>query len=101
MQDRPAVIQDIRHFNRYYTNRVGLLSRYHFDTKFTLTEARVILEIGRRGQHTLSGLSLDLNADKGYLSRLIKRLSSLRLVATRRDPRDGRVLLLGLTSLGA
>ncbi len=100
MGDRRAVIQDIRHFNRYYTNKVGLLSRHHFDTEFTLTEARVLLEIGRRGQHTLSGLSLDLNADKGYLSRLIKRLSSRRLLSTRPDALDGRMLHLQLTAEG-
>jgi len=99
-EDRQAVIQDIRHFNRYYTNKVGLLSRYHFDTEFTLTEARVLLEIGRRGEHTLSGLRLDLNADMGYLSRVAKRLSALGLVALRRDPSDGRMLVLELTARG-
>jgi putative acetyltransferase len=99
-EDRQAVIQDIRHFNRYYTNKVGLLSRHHFDTEFTLTEARVLLEIGRRGEHTLSGLRLDLNADMGYLSRVAKRLSALGLVALRRDPSDGRLLVLELTARG-
>jgi putative acetyltransferase len=98
--DRQAVIQDIRHFNRYYTNKVGLLSRYHFDTEFTLTEARVLLEIGRRGEHSLGGLRFDLNADMGYLSRVARKLSSLGLLALRRDPSDGRVLVLELTAKG-
>jgi putative acetyltransferase len=98
--DRQAVIQEIRHFNRYYTNKVGLLSRYHFDTEFTLTEARVLLEIARRGEHSLSGLRLDLNADMGYLSRVARRLSSLELLALRRDASDGRMLVLELTTRG-
>ena len=58
--DRRAAIQATRHFNRYYTNKLGLLGRYHFVSRFTLTEARVMLEIGRRGQHTQSGLCADL-----------------------------------------
>ena len=98
--DRSNVVQEIRHFNRYYTNKVGLLTRYHFDTEFTLTEARVLLEVGRRGQHTLGGLKLDLRADMGYLSRLVKQLSAHGLLVTRRDPEDGRVLVLELTRAG-
>ena len=94
MDDHGALVQEIRHFNRYYTNKVGLLSRYHFDTEFTLTEARVLLEVGRRGEHSLSGLRLDLNADMGYLSRVARRLSALGLLALRRDPSDGRMLVV-------
>jgi len=98
--DRGPVIQAIRHFNRYYTNKLGLLSRQHFVTGFTLTEARVLLEISRRGEHAQSGLCADLAIDMGYLNRVIKRLAALGLVATRRDPRDGRILILELTSAG-
>lgn len=95
-----SAVKSIRHFNRYYTNRLGLLSRYRFDTEFTLTEARVILEIARRGVHTQSALNAELKIDGGYLSRVVKRLAASGLVATRRGEEDGRVLMLELTSAG-
>ncbi len=95
-----AAHKSIRHFNRYYTNRLGLLSRYRFDTRFTLTEARVILEIARRGIHSQSALNAELKMDVGYLSRVVKRLVTEGLVATRRDAEDGRVLMLELTEAG-
>ncbi len=95
-----ALIRSIRHFNRYYTNRLGLLSRYRFDTRLTLTEARVLFEIGRRGAHTQGALKSELRIDGGYLNRIIKRLSALGLVDARKDEEDGRVLLLGLTAKG-
>jgi putative acetyltransferase len=98
--DAVALIKSIRHFNRYYTNRLGLLSRYRFDTRLTLTEARVLFEIGRRGAHTQGALKSELKIDGGYLNRVIKRLCALGLVEARKDERDGRVLVLGLTPKG-
>lgn len=95
-----AMVKSIRHFNRYYTNRLGLLSRYRFDTKMTLTEARVLFEIGRRGAHTQSGLAAFLKIDGGYLNRIVKRLVEWGLVEPRPDEQDGRVLLLRLTEKG-
>lgn len=97
---RITYIQAMRHFNRYYTNRLGLLSRYRFDTRLTLTEARVIFEIGRRGVHTQTGLCLDLKVDMGYLSRVVKRLAGEGLLSLRKDEHDNRVLLLTLTEDG-
>ena len=47
-----SAVPALRHFNRSYTNKLGLLSRYRFDTKLTLTESRVIFEIGSAGEHT-------------------------------------------------
>jgi len=99
--DPLAAVKSIRHFNRYYTNRLGLLSRYRFDTRLTLTEARTLFEISRRGAHTQSALRAELKIDGGYLNRIIKRLTALGLIATRKDEADGRVLLLELTAEGA
>jgi DNA-binding MarR family transcriptional regulator/GNAT superfamily N-acetyltransferase len=95
-----ALVKSIRHFNRYYTNRLGLLSRYRFDTRLTLTEARVLFEIGRRGAHTQGALKSELRIDGGYLNRVIKRLCDLGLADARKDERDGRVMVLGLTAKG-
>jgi putative acetyltransferase len=98
--DTPAAISSIRHFNRYYTNRLGLLSRYRFDTRLTLTEARVILEIGRRGEHTQSGLRADLKIDGGYLNRVVGRLAGEGLLQTSTDASDRRVRTIALSARG-
>ncbi len=98
--DSTEVVHSIRHFNRYYTNRLGLLSRYRFDTRFTLTEARVVLEIGRHGELTQSALRTNFTIDTGYLSRVVAGLIRDGYVATRKDDSDGRLLVLRLTATG-
>jgi putative acetyltransferase len=98
--EKAAAVCAIRRFNRYYTNRLGLLSRYRLDTRFTLTEARVLLEIGRRGELTQSALRAGLRIDAGYLSRIVKSLGGSGLVRGSRAPSDGRRLVLSLTPRG-
>ncbi|HVO37972.1 MAG TPA: helix-turn-helix domain-containing GNAT family N-acetyltransferase [Spirochaetia bacterium] len=97
---RGGAVQALRQFNRYYTNRLGLLSRYRFDTNLTLTEARVIFEIGRAGERTQSALGRDLKVDLGYLNRIVRRLGSAGLIETAPDRLDGRVSVLSLTAAG-
>jgi len=100
MTERALAIRAIRGFNRYYTNRLGLLSRYRFDTELTLTEARVIFEIGLARRHTQSALGRDLKVDMGYLNRVVRRLESRSLISIRQDQSDGRVSVLSLTGAG-
>ncbi len=97
---RASAVQTLRRFNRYYTNRLGLLGRYRFDTNLTLTQARVIFEIGHAGRHTQSALGGDLKVDPGYLNRVVKGLAARQLVSMRRDRHDGRVSVLALTRAG-
>lgn len=93
-------VDSIRHFNRYYTNRLGLLSRHRLGSDFTLTEARVLLEIGRRGEHTQGALASGLKIDPGYLNRVVKRLAALGLVERRPQEEDRRVAALTLSGNG-
>jgi DNA-binding MarR family transcriptional regulator/predicted GNAT family acetyltransferase len=97
---RGTAVQILRRFNRYYMNRLGLLSRYRFDTSLTLTEARVIFEIGLAREHTQSALGRDLKVDMGYLNRVVRRLADRGLISIRKDDHDGRVSLLALTEPG-
>jgi DNA-binding MarR family transcriptional regulator/GNAT superfamily N-acetyltransferase len=95
-----SAVEKLRRFNRYYTNRLGLLSRYRFDTALTLTEARVIFEIGLAGEHTQSALGRDLKVDMGYLNRIVRRHESRGLLSRRKADYDGRVSVLTLTEAG-
>ncbi len=94
------IIHDIRHFNRFYTNLIGLLSRYRFDSTYTLAEARVILEIGINDKYTITTLKEILKIDAGYLSRIVKRLIKSGIVEIEKSPSDNRINLLSLTKKG-
>lgn len=94
------VIETIRAFNRFYTNRIGALDRAFMDTPYTLTEARVIYELAAQGTTSASKLADELSLDPAYLSRLLKSFADAGLVETRRDPEDGRGRLLALTLRG-
>lgn len=94
------IIADIRHFNRYYTNLLGVLDKTVLDTGYSLTEARVIIEIGMRGQCIASNLVDTLTIDRSYLSRIIARLSKDGLLVKADSALDSRAHLLSLTAKG-
>ena len=93
-------IEQIRAFNRFYTNRIGVLDRAFMDTPYTLTEARVIYELAAHGTTSASRLTEELSLDPAYLSRLLKSFTDAGLLETTRDPADGRGRLLQLTLRG-
>jgi DNA-binding MarR family transcriptional regulator/ribosomal protein S18 acetylase RimI-like enzyme len=93
-------IEQIRAFNRFYTNRIGVLDRAFMDTPYTLTEARVIYELAANGTTSASRLTEELSLDPAYLSRLLKSFTDDGLLETTRDPADGRGRLLQLTLRG-
>ena len=54
-----------------------------------------------RGEHvTISALADDLGADKGQISRTVRELEDLGLIARTPDPDDGRSVLLAPTPEG-
>jgi len=93
-------IEAIRRFNRFYTRRLGLLDEGLLAGRFTLPEARVLYELGRRDDLTAAMLARELTLDAGYLSRLLDRLARRRLVGRVVSPADARARLLRLTRSG-
>ncbi len=96
----PEHIAAVREFNRFYTARLGLLRKRHLDGEFSLTEARVLYEIGAAPNITASALHNTLDLDPGYLSRLLAMMMRRKLVRHETSPADGREKLLSLSSLG-
>lgn len=94
------VIEDIRHFNRFYTKLLGVLDRTVLDTGYSLTEARVIIEIGMLGQCIANNLVDSLNIDRSYLSRIITKLSKEGFLIKEDSALDNRSNLISLTSKG-
>lgn len=93
-------ISALREFNRFYTARLGLLRRHHLDGEFSLTEARILYEIGANPKMTASTLCVALELDAGYISRLLSAFTKRKLVRQAASEADGREKLLTLTAVG-
>jgi DNA-binding MarR family transcriptional regulator/GNAT superfamily N-acetyltransferase len=99
-QPSAAQVDAVRRFNRFYTRQIGLLRDGMVDTRFSLTEARVIYEIGRAQEATATTVAAALGLDHGYLSRVVQGLSKAGLVTRKTSPHDRRQTLLGLSARG-
>ncbi|MGW6661491.1 MULTISPECIES: MarR family transcriptional regulator [Peribacillus] len=93
-------IADIRQFNRFYTNLLGVLDKHILDTGYSFTEARVILEIGLMEQCIANNLVDKLEIDRSYMSRIINKLSKDGLVMKENSALDNRTSLIRLTPKG-
>lgn len=93
-------VDAVRRFNRFYTRRIGVLRGGLLGTAFSLPEARVLYELGARGECTATGLGRDLDLDPGYLSRLLQGLRRRGLVQARSSREDARARVLSLTAKG-
>jgi DNA-binding MarR family transcriptional regulator/N-acetylglutamate synthase-like GNAT family acetyltransferase len=96
--DRVAAV---RAFNRFYTGRIGILGEGFLRTPHSLTEARVLYELGHRDVVEVAELRCELEIDAGYLSRLLSRLEDQALVTRERSEEDGRRQRVRLTEHGA
>ena len=90
----------VRAFNRFYTQKIGVLREGLVESPFSLAEARVLYELSRRERSTAGALCRGLGLDPGYLSRIVRRFEKARLVARRRSTEDGRQHFLALTKRG-
>lgn len=105
MEPRPAAasrtaVDAVRRFNRFYTARIGALGGRFLDTPHSLTEARVLYELGERGPATAAALAQTLEVDPAQMSRTVGRLVRGKLVSRTRHAQDGRAHQLALTARG-
>jgi DNA-binding MarR family transcriptional regulator len=96
----PDSVGTIRAFNRFWTNRMGLLAEGLLDSTFSLTEARVLFELATRNHPTATGIGRELGLDPGYLSRILKSFDRRGLIDRAATPGDGRQRSLTLTETG-
>jgi DNA-binding MarR family transcriptional regulator/GNAT superfamily N-acetyltransferase len=93
-------IESIRSFNRFYTQRIGVLDEGLLDSPFSLTEVRVLYELAHHRGITATDLTQSLGLDKGYLSRILKRFRSKGWLTRSNAGDDARRHLLALTPAG-
>ncbi len=93
-------VATVREFSRFYTRRLGTLDEGLLETPWSLTEARVIFELGQSASTDMALLRATLALDSGYLSRLLARFDAGGLIARTASATDGRRQALSLTAAG-
>jgi len=100
MRSETSMIADIRRFSRFYTRVLGLLDSRLLSSEFSLSEMRVLYEIGTTPDCTAKMLIDWLNIDAGYLSRIMKKFEKSGLAYRVQSEEDGRSYLLHLSEKG-
>lgn len=93
-------ISTVREFNRFYTQRIGVLREGWLDAEYPLTEVRVLYEIANRENALANDLVRDLGLDAGYLSRILARFQQRGWIKRERSTADARKSHLRLTAKG-
>jgi len=93
-------VAGFRRFNRFYTQKIGVLDRGYLQSPFSLAEARVLYELAQHPESTASEISAELGFDTGYLSRILARLQSQQLIRRAAAEQDARQRLIQLTAKG-
>lgn len=94
------IISDIREFNRFYTNILGLLDQHILASGYSLTEARVLFEISKTKCCFANTLVNQLGIDRSYMSRIILRFEQNGLISKTVSETDTRVSYIQLTDKG-
>jgi DNA-binding MarR family transcriptional regulator/GNAT superfamily N-acetyltransferase len=90
----------LRRFNRFYTQRIGVLREGWVRSPFTLAQARVLYELVQRDRPTATELANDLALDRGYLSRILRDFEAAGLIRREVSETDGRRSFLLVTERG-
>jgi DNA-binding MarR family transcriptional regulator/GNAT superfamily N-acetyltransferase len=93
-------VETVRAFNRFYTQRIGVLEDSYLESPFSLVQARVLFELAHRNAPTATEIARDLALDPGYLSRILRGFERAGLLVKTPSPRDNRQRLLALTDRG-
>ena len=103
-------IANIRRFNRFYTQRIGVLQEGLLDSTYSLAQVRILYELAHwhgdsrarstKERPSARRLAVRLGLDEGYLSRLLRGFEKQRLIARKPSSDDGRENILSLTERG-
>ena len=90
----------VRSFNRSYTKFLGALNEHLLGSPYSLTEAKVLFELGQQDALEATRLRSIVDLDPGYLSRLLGRFETRGLIRRERSTADARRQVIRLTDAG-
>ena len=93
-------VDGIRAFNRFYTTVIGVTNHHVLQSRYSLTEVRILFEIDHQPGITARQIMATIQVDEGYLSRVIARLVKQKLVQKKQLRGDKRVYALQLSETG-
>jgi DNA-binding MarR family transcriptional regulator len=93
-------ISELRAFNRFYTNVIGLLDRHILNSNYSLIEARIMFELYHCENVTASDIIALIEIDKGYLSRILKKFGKDKLINRISSETDKRTTTIQLSAKG-
>jgi DNA-binding MarR family transcriptional regulator/GNAT superfamily N-acetyltransferase len=93
-------VNTVRSFNRFWTKQIGILGAGLLETRFSLTEARVLFELAQREATEVAVLRGDLDLDAGYLSRILAHFKTAKLITTETSEADARRQVVRLAAKG-
>jgi len=100
MKQNQELIDQIRSFNRFYTNIIGLLDQHFLDSPFSLTEGRVLYEICNIAECSAKKIREKVVIDEGYLSRILNSFTKRGLIKKSPSSQDGRLQIIVPTEKG-
>src|SRR5258705_13030089 len=96
-----SCVERVRHFNRFYTRKIGVLREGLLDSSLSLTEARVLYELARRDNATATEIGNELDLDTRNLSRILRGFQKLGWIRRTTTRGDARLQLISLNRLRA
>ncbi|MEO7840853.1 MAG: MarR family winged helix-turn-helix transcriptional regulator [Anaerolineales bacterium] len=100
MKRNQEVIEQIRSFNRFYTDIIGLLDQHFLNSPFSLTEGRVLYEICKMENCSAKKIRESMVIDEGYLSRILDNFVKRGLIKKTPSSTDGRLRIILPTEKG-
>jgi DNA-binding MarR family transcriptional regulator len=94
-----TAVDEVRHFNRTVTERLGALGDNFLGLHRPLGESRILWEIGHHGCEVRL-LRARLGLDSGYTSRMLRSLETAALIKLAPSTTDRRIRVARLTAAG-
>jgi DNA-binding MarR family transcriptional regulator len=94
------LVKQVRAFNRFYTNIIGLLDKHVLNSEYSLPEVRIMFELYHNSNLTASDIITLIDIDKGYLSRILKKFERSKLIYKAASETDRRTIFLQLSTKG-
>lgn len=93
-------IQKMNSFIKYFLTYLNYLEKEMADDSYNFNEIRLIFELLEKGEMYAKDIENELDLDKGYTSRILKRLLDEGMVERQQSSEDKRLYYVSFTKAG-